>query len=161
MRMNKKNLEGKDVSVLDAAIVAGLAAIFLAIATPLIHGAMLRKHTAECARKIICAADAFDFYAAAFGCYPQSQRDPQETEKTMRGAFAVYDIDWWRNATEMGGQWNWYSSRQTSSVVISGDLISDQRMVLLDRLIDDGNLETGAFQRRGLRYHYIIKDSML
>jgi hypothetical protein len=27
--------------------------------------------------------------------------------------------------------------------------------------IDDGNLETGAFQRRCLRYYYIIRDSVL
>ena len=41
------------MSVLDAAIIAGLAAVFLATAVPLVRGAILRQHAAECARKLI------------------------------------------------------------------------------------------------------------
>jgi len=147
--------------VLNAAIIAGMVAIFLAIATPLVRGAVIRQRTAECARKIIQAADAFDFYASAFGHYPQSQQDARETEKVMRGAFAVFDIDWWESATELGGQWDWATDGQVSSVMISGRRVSDRQMVLLDRLIDDGNLKTGIFQRRGTRYHYIIRSCAL
>lgn len=147
--------------VLNTAIIAGMAAIFLAIATPLVRGAIIRQRTAECARKIIQAADAFDFYASAFGGYPQSQQDPHRTEKVMRGAFAVYDIDWWEAATELGGQWSWYHDAWSSSVVISGDRVSERQMVLLDRLLDDGDLESGLFRRYCSRYHYFIKERIL
>lgn len=149
------------VSILDVAIVAGLAAVFVAVSAPLIRGALIRQHTAECARKIIRAAEAFDFYEASFGNYPQSQQNAPELERVMRGAFAVFDIDWWKAATDLGGQWSWYSGGRTASVVISGARVSEQRMAMLDRVIDDGNLETGVFQRRGPRYHYTIKDSVL
>jgi hypothetical protein len=147
--------------VLNAAIVAGIVAIFLAIATPLVRGAVIRQRTAECARKIIQAADAFDFYAGAFGYYPQSQRDARETEKVMTGAFAVFDIDWWESATELGGEWGWFNNGKTSSVVISGDRISERKMVLLDQLLDDGDLESGLFRRCCSRYHYFIKERIL
>jgi type II secretory pathway pseudopilin PulG len=158
----KNSLKNRgEITVLDTAIVVGLMAIFAAIATPLLRGAILRQHMAECAQKVIRAADAFDLYAASFGGYPQSQRSAQETEAVMRGAFAVYEIDWWAAATDLGGQWNWYSDGRTSSVVIAGSGISESQMIRLDRLLDDGNLETGAFQHRGSRYHYIIRDSVL
>lgn len=141
--------------------MVGLVLVFMAVAVPLVRGAVLRRQTAECARKIIKAADAFDLYASSVGSYPKSQQNPCSTETAMRGAFAVFDIDWWENATELGGRWAWYSNGQTSSVVISGVGIPEQRMVLLDTLLDDGNLETGLFQRRCSRYHYVIKEHML
>lgn len=159
--MNIKRFNLRKLSILDAAIPAGLAAVFMAISVPLLRGAVLRRRTAECAGRIIRAADAFDFYAAAFGRYPESQQNPQKTEAEMRGAFAVYNIDWWAAATELGGHWSWYSNGQTSSVVISGAKIPQQQMARLDQLLDDGNLETGSFQRRASRYHYIIKDRVL
>lgn len=159
MQINPSNW--KNLSVLDAAIVAGLLFIFIAAAVPLVRGAVLRRQAAECARKIISAADAFDLYAASFGSYPQSQQDSKNTAAVMKGAFAVYDIDWWEETTELGGQWSWYSNGQASSVVISGAGIPEQRMILLDTLLDDGNLETGLFQRRCSRYHYVIKEHRL
>lgn len=150
-----------DVRVLNAAIIAGMVAIFLAVATPLVRGALIRQRTAECARKVMQAAEAFDFYASAFGSYPQSQRDVRETEKTMRGVFAIYGIDWWAEATELGGQWGWATNGQAAAVVISGRRVSGRQMAMLDRLIDDGDLQTGVFQRRDSCYRYIIKGHML
>lgn len=79
----------------------------------------------------------------------------------MKGAFARYHIDWWEASTELGGHWNWYSTGRTSAVVIAGSKISRQQMIRLDRLLDDGNLETGAFRQCGSQYHYIIKDAVL
>lgn len=156
-----KIIDWKDFSVLDGAIIAGLAAIFLAIAVPLMRGAILRQHAAECARKVIQAADAFDFYASVFSRYPQSQQNPQQTEAVMKGAFAVYDIDWWEAATELGGQWDWCSDQNGAAVVISGKRLSEHRMLLLDRLIDDGDLRTGTFQRCGSRYQYMVRAAVL
>jgi hypothetical protein len=159
--MIKTLLNWDDATVLDAAIIAGLMAVFLAVAVPVTRGAILRQHTAECARKIMRAADAFDLYARSYGAYPRSQCDRCRTESEMRGAFAACDIDWWRAATEMGGEWGWYNNGKTSSVVIAGAGIPERQMAELDKLLDDGNLETGTFQRRGSRYHYIIRDQLL
>ena len=148
--------------MLDAAIMAGLAAVFFAVATPLVRGALLRQRTAECARKIMQAADAFDFYASAVGDYPPNPGVSQKADIAMRGVFSVFNIDWWGGKTELGGQWSWFSSGKGSgSIVISGSRISEQQMAHLDVLLDDGNLETGAFQRRVGRYHYIIRDHAL
>jgi len=157
-----KKMRCKEISVLEAAIMAGLAAVFFAVATPLVRGAILRQHTAECARKIMQAADAFDFYASAAGDYPPNPGVSQKADTAMRGVFSAFNINWWDDQTELGGQWSWFSSGKGSgSVVISGPRISEQQMTRLDALLDDGNLETGAFQRRVGRYHYIIKEHAL
>ena len=58
------------MSVLDAAIFVGLISIFLAVAVPLVRGAVLRQQTAECARKMMWAVNAFDLYASAIGEFP-------------------------------------------------------------------------------------------
>lgn len=146
------------MSVLDAAIVAGVVAIFMAVATPLIQGAILRQRTAECARKIIRAVEAFDFYEAAVGT-DINRTNSDSTE--LQGALVMMDIDWWDHETDLGGRWDWYRNGQTSSVVITGSRISERQMIELDALLDDGNLETGTFQRRASRYHYIINEAVL
>ena len=160
--MNTKTINWNKIPVLDAAIMAGLVSIFLAIATPLIRGAILRQHTAECAQKIMRAAEAFDFYATAVGNYPPNPGDSKQADTTMRGVFSVFNINWWGGETELGGQWNWYNGGQgVCSVVISGPRISDRQMARLDALLDDGDLKSGAFQRHVGRYHYVIKDHIL
>lgn len=147
--------------MLNVLIVVGTIAVFLAVAVPMIRGALIRKRTVDCARKIIKAADAFDFYAGAFGEYPKSQGDPQDMEEVMKTAFEACGVNWWSAATDLGGTWSWYHNERTASVVIAAPLALEPRMVLLDKMIDDGNLQTGLFQRFGPRYHYIIKESVL
>lgn len=156
--MKTKRVRWNELSVLDAAIVAGLFAVFLAVATPLIRGALLRQRTAECARKIIRAVEAFDFYETAMGT---DLRGADSGGDVLQGALVMMEIDWWDRKTDVGGRWDWYSNGRTSSVVIAGVGIPEQQMLALDELIDDGNLETGTFQRRASRYHYIIKRTVL
>lgn len=148
--------------MLDAAIVAGVLGIFMAVAVPLVRGALIRHRTAECARKILVAAEAFDSVAAASGRYPSSGRvDGGPIPYRLRGAFERYDMDWWNRQTELGGHWGWYSNGTTPSVVISGEDLSERCMKRLDELLDDGNLETGAFLCRASRYHYVINTKVL
>lgn len=155
--MNRKWFKFENMSVLDVALLVGVTAVFLAAALPVLKGALVRHRTAECARKILIAADAFDFYAEAIGHYPCSA----ESTAGIEGAFDRLGVDWWRQHTDLGGHWCWYSNGDTSSVVISGERIPEKKMVGLDELIDDGNLETGAFQRRAARYHYILNQAVL
>lgn len=147
--------------MLDAAIIAGMLGIFLAVAVPLVRGALIRHRTAECARKILVAAEAFDLYAASSGRYPSSDSIGERMPYRLRSAFEQYDMDWWNRETELGGHWGWYSNGTAPSVVISGDDLSERCMKRLDELLDDGNLETGAFLCRASRYHYVINTKVL
>jgi hypothetical protein len=151
----------KRLSVLDVAILFGVTAVFMAAAVPLVQGAILRQRTAECARKILWATEAFDFYAQMRGGYPLSQDDPHATPGDLKGAFALYQIDWWEKETDLGGHWAWYRNGRCCSVVIAGTRLPEQAMSRLDALLDDGNLDTGLFRRYGPRYHYVIPEAVL
>ena len=149
----------KGFAVLDAAILLGVFAIFLAISVPLVRGALLRQHAAECAGKILQAADAFDLYAAAMGYYPPDQKKPDDPCHEMNGFFAFLDIDWWGQETDVGGRWEWDNGeRFARSIAIYRPHASRRQMEDLDAMIDDGNLMTGTFQRWGEKYHYILKE---
>jgi hypothetical protein len=156
--MKSSFVKWNEITLLDTATIAGVTAVFLALATPLMRGAILRQRTAECARKIMLAAEAFDFYAASVGIYPPGPGVSTQADRTMLGIFSTFHIDWWTCETELGGRWNWHSGgRDACSIVISGPGISERRMAHLDALLDDGDLNAGAFKRRGPDYFYIIK----
>ena len=146
-------------AVLDTAILLGMFAVFTAVAVPMVRGALLRKQAAECAGKILQAADAFDLYAAAMGDYPPDQKEPDEPCHEMNGFFAFFDIDWWNRETDVGGRWEWDNGdRFERSIAIYRPRASRHQMEELDAILDDGNLMTGSFQRWGAKYHYILKE---
>jgi len=143
--------------LLDVAVLTGFFAVFLAIAVPLVRGAQLRRQAAQCAGKILQAADAFDLYAGAMGYYPPDQKGPNGPCHEMNGFFAFFDIDWWNQETDMGGRWEWDNAeRFEHSIAIYRPRASRHQMERLDAAIDDGNLMTGSFQRWGAKYHYIL-----
>jgi hypothetical protein len=147
------------ITVLDVAIYIGLAAVFLAVSVPLIRGAVLRQRTAECARKMMWAADAFDQYALTRGEYPPDGGRAGDIWPCdeMNLTFVQMDIDWWGEATEMGGAWDWFSDRERGYIAIANPKAPERHMERLDRLIDDGNLDAGTFRRYGPVYCYILK----
>lgn len=159
--MKTQRLCWKELVTPDRAVVATLVVLFLLGAIPAVHGAFQKQKTAECARKVIRAAEAFDAYASACGRYPQSQHTAVQTEEAMGQIFKTFEIDWWQGETELGGQWTWYADQRSASVVIAGTGIPERQMIQLDQLLDDGNLETGLFKRCGPRYHYIIRELLL
>ncbi len=147
------------MTILDAAIYAGLAAVFLAISIPLVRGACLQRQTAECARKMILAADALDLYAAASGNYPCTGAASGDgvSGGELSDAFAMLDIDWWNESTELGGEWNWFCGSGSGTIAIFNPRVSERRMRQLDLLIDDGDLSAGLFRRYGSFYCYMLK----
>ena len=144
------------MSILDVATFVGLAAIFFAVAVPLIRGAALKNRAAECARKMMWAVDAFDSYASASGEYPPNSVGAVPCYK-MSKIFYDLEIDWWGEKTEMGGAWKWFSDDQRGFIAIFNPQASERHMKKLDMLIDDGNLDAGVFRRYGPIYCYIIK----
>jgi hypothetical protein len=158
--MKVKNQSQNGWPVLDVAICVGLIAVFFAVAVPLVRGAVVRHQTAECARKVLWAADAFDFYAASAGEYPPDGElaGARFPCAEMVETFASMQIDWWGKSPEVGGAWDWFRrGDQTGFIAISGPKASEASMRGLDRLIDDGDLYNGVFRRYGSVYCYILK----
>lgn len=149
----------KEWTILDVAISIGVVAVFTAVAVPLVRGAILRRQTAECAEKVLWAADAFDLYAARAGEYPPDSEPVGAFYpcREMNQTFYDMNIRWWGDKTELGGFWDWFRGDRTGYIAISNPRVSERSMRQLDRLIDDGNLDAGAFRRYGPIYCYILK----
>ena len=146
-------------TILDVAISVGLVAVFVAVAVPLVRGAVLRRRTAECAQKVLWAADAFDLYAAGAGEYPPDGEVAGALFpcREMIATFAAMQIDWWGESTDLGGVWDWFrKSDQTGYIAIAQPKASEAHMRQLDGLIDDGDLYNGVFRRYGSVYCYIL-----
>lgn len=157
--MKMRNVLFSNLSVLDVAIYVGLASIFLAVAVPLIRGAALQRRTAECASKLMWAADAFDQYASDTGEYPPDGEGPGAVQpcREMGRTFYELSIDWWGESTDLGGAWDWFRDKDRGFIAISNPRVSEKSMERLDRLIDDGDLDGGVFRRYGSIYCYILK----
>ncbi|QHI70836.1 hypothetical protein [Tichowtungia aerotolerans] len=120
---------------------------------------MLRRQTAECAQKVLWAADAFDQYAACMGEYPPDGElaGAQFPCAEMIQTFASMNIDWWGEATDLGGVWDWFRrGDQTGYIAITKPAVSEASMRRLDCLIDDGDLYSGMFRQYGYAYCYIL-----
>lgn len=158
--MNKScNKSGMTLTeMLLAVTILGMLALLL---IPAISLAVRSRENAECARKIQTAVQAFNLYGADTGEYPPDQNVPGETSVPAMEDyyFPYFKIDWWGDETELGGRWDWdveyHGFRR--SVSICNPTVSSEQLTEFDRLIDDGNLNTGRFRKSGTQYHYILE----
>lgn len=144
------------VEVLMVVVIIGLLSALL---VPAINLAIRGRQNAECARKLRTAVQAFELYAAEVGSYP-ADRYPGVVPPEMAGYyFPYFKIDWWDSASELGGGWDWDNGYNFDfSVSISSPTASAEQLAEFDRLIDDGNLNSGNFRKVGSQYHYILED---
>jgi len=147
------------VEVMMTVVIIGMLA---AILIPSVNLAISSRENAQCARKLHAAIEAFELYRSETGGYPPDQIVPAEMGVADMTAyyFPYYKIDWWGAATELGGRWDWDVGYHgyNFSVSIWCPTKSEEQMKDFDKLIDDGNLNTGNFRQRESQYHYILED---
>jgi prepilin-type N-terminal cleavage/methylation domain-containing protein len=145
------------VEILIAVTIIGMLAAFI---IPEIVMSLRSRENAECSRKLRTAVQAFELFSQETGGYP-ADRSPGVIPPEMADYyFPYFKIDWWGNATELGGRWDWDAGYHgfKFSVSICNPARSREQMDELDRMIDDGNLGSGSFRQVGTQYHYIIED---
>jgi type IV pilus assembly protein PilA len=101
------------------------------------------------------AYDAFAMYSIEHGRYP-----PDTTPSVMPAGMDPYLKRMrWTAKTPIGGQWDWDNGQFGSKAGISVYMppVTDAEMREIDALIDDGNLSTGAFQKRASGFIYIME----
>lgn len=143
------------VEVLMAVAIIGLLAALL---FPSINRVIRSRENAQCASHLRAAMLAFTMYRSETGSYPPDKY-PGQIPPEMIAFFAELNIDdWWSQPTELGGQWDWDNGYNFKySVSISNPTAGTEQLAEFDRLIDDGNLDTGNFRKIGTHYHYIIE----
>ena len=93
-------------------------------------------------------AQAFEAYALEQGAWPANTNAPQLIPVGMEDRLKAGD---WSKAIPGGGLWDWEGPGTTfavkAAIGIFGSNFSDARWAQIDAMIDDGNLNTGAFRK--------------
>lgn len=103
------------------------------------------KHYARC----------FTLYYEKYGEYPPDC----EPSVYPAGMEEYIDETSWTNARPLGGQWDWDNGvfGYTCGVSVFMPQVTDADMQAVDRLLDDGDLNTGAFRKRSQGFVYIVR----
>ena len=146
------------VEIMLAVIIIGMLAALL---IPAYNLAIRSRQNAECSRKLRTAVDAFQLYASEKGGYPAQQAVGSTNVTEMDSYyFPYFKINWWGNATELGGRWRWVVGYNgfDFAVAITAPGVSPTQLTDLDKMIDDGNLSAGLFRYDGTNSFFIIKE---
>ena len=102
------------------------------------------------------ASDAFQMRAMELGGYP-----PDTTPGQMPTGMAPYLAKMaWFEKTSIGGQWDWDNGQfgcKAGVSVYMPDFTDEDMQDYVDKVIDDGNLGTGAFRKRSAGFISIIE----
>lgn len=132
----------------------------MAIGSIVISGAIPRVKEAELESRATIVVNDFRSFATAFETYAQEKGGwPAETSVGVMPpemADRLGSTSWLRQ-TPMGGKYNWESDQTHGGVRIRAALsisateefpmqVNGDLLLMIDRLIDDGNLTTGMFR---------------
>jgi prepilin-type N-terminal cleavage/methylation domain-containing protein len=144
-------------TLVEIMIVVAIIGILAALGFPALNEAGNRTRARRFARDIQTAGHAFLQYAMETGQYP-ADRTPAQMPDGMAGYLWNFP---WTDETAVGGNWDWdYQQFGTeASVSVHMPNWNDDRMQLIDAVMDDGNLSTGTFRKRSGGYMYVLEES--
>ena len=154
------------MTLIEVLMVVGIVGLLSAFLVPIAKKAFEYKENSLVAHKLRTATQAFALYRSEEGSYPGDVNravvpagmaeffdyfDPKDPEaKKVR--------EWWAEATEIGGNFDWDKHGDVCSVSIVEPTRDSEQLEDLDKMIDDGNLSSGNFRAFGSRYKYILEE---
>jgi prepilin-type N-terminal cleavage/methylation domain-containing protein len=133
-------------------IVVAIIGLLAAIAIPNFVRARENSINTRYAADLRVALDAFTMYSQDNGNYPPDVQ-PGVMAQGMSSYLARMD---WLGTTVLGGRWDWDNWGYVKGVTVNGTPASQEQLIKVDAMIDDGNLETGNFRNRGGGSAYIF-----
>jgi len=158
--MEKKSSENAGFTLVELMVVIGIIAIIAAIAIPAFASFGERARLRRIASNLETFGDAFELYTMDNGCYPPDSHD--DPPNNLQNGYQTEDylpIQTWVEAPHWGGFYNWEGpdSYAYAGISLFGTTADDSVMIKLDKMMDDGDLNTGDFQKTpNGRYTYIV-----
>ncbi len=130
-----------------------IGSIVMAAAIPKVKKSELESRATIVVSDFRTFATAFEGYAQEKGTWP-AESAPGEIPPEMVGRL---NATGWQRVTPLGGQYNWENDqlhrgvRYRAALSISESAtapleVNEQLLLMIDRLVDDGNLSTGNFR---------------
>jgi prepilin-type N-terminal cleavage/methylation domain-containing protein len=146
----------KGFTLVEIMMVVAIIGLLCAIALPMFSKARAASQDTLFISSLRLATAAFEQYAFENSAYP-----PEALPAVMPAGMTNYlPKIVWTNRTPIGGYWDWDYLQFGGKIGVSvwfGDNDQDERMLEIDKKIDDGNLSSGIFQKRPGGYISIIE----
>ncbi len=141
------------VEIMIVVLIIGLLA---AMALPAFARAQRNSQNARFISDLRVFSQAFETYAMKNGSWPPNAGSGV-VPAGMSGE--LKDSAWMVPKNSIGGRWNWDRNNFGGIAVISvvNATATDLQMQLVDEKIDDGDLNTGRFQKVSGRFVYILE----
>ncbi|MDP9098356.1 MAG: type II secretion system GspH family protein [Verrucomicrobiota bacterium] len=145
-------------TLVEIMIVVAIISLLAVIALPSFLRARERTRKTKFVNALRVARDAADLYVTEHNGYP-----PDVTRGVLPAGMATYfngKFDW-TAPTSIGGKWDWDYKvfGFTAGVSVVAPDKTPEEMTEIDVMIDDGDLETGAFRQTSPgRYTWILED---
>lgn len=142
-------------SLLEIMVVVTIVGILAAIAIPAYKKLKERSVNTVVSNELRVASGALHYYAFEKGTWPPDGAGgwPQE----MTGYLPPPDR--WSLPTPIGGSWAWSlnSDDTVASLRINNHLASVAQVASLDKMVDDGDLNTGGLFTSGRNLVYVLE----
>jgi type IV pilus assembly protein PilA len=138
-------------------IIVAVIGVLVAIAIPNLRRAAMRARLTSFARNVRFCAGAFQLYLTETGVYPTNTGPntiPVGMESYLR------NVNWSR-PTAIGGHWQWLlnSGGVKAGVSVVSPMIGTRELEELDRLLDNGDLNSGVFRKfDDSTYMYVLEE---
>ena len=139
-------------------VVVALVGLLAALAIPAFQKARIEGYASRLANDFRTFAGAFEVYALEVGTWPEDGQGndlPASAEPYFKGT------TWYQTAPN-GGFWDWEVNRLGFVAAVGlteGYGLDDAIYDRLDEMIDDGDLSSGDFQKKGGRYVYVLQQN--
>lgn len=158
MLTSRHDPQRRGFTLVEILIVVVILGILAAIVVPRFAGASQDARIAAFISSLTTYADTAEYYNAREGNYPQ---DGSSGEVPI-GMEDYIDEAEWTSPTPIGGVWDAEFNDSGVSAAVGVHFFNspnpgDALMILIDERFDDGNLDSGLFQKLADdRYYYIL-----
>lgn len=161
--MKKKSSGNGGFTLIELMVVIGIIAILAAIAIPAFASFSEKARLRRIASDLKTFGDAFELYMIDNSCYPpDSHDDPPNNLKNGYRTEDYLPIVAWVGTPHWGGFYNWEGpdNYPYAGISLFGTAAEESVMINLDKMMDDGDLNTGDFQKTpNGRYTYIVDEN--
>ncbi|HET7535800.1 MAG TPA: prepilin-type N-terminal cleavage/methylation domain-containing protein [Candidatus Didemnitutus sp.] len=151
-RLSSARRRARGFTLVEIMVVVVIIGLLAAIAIPAFQRVREKARLTRVANDLRVFAQAFDTYVMEQGSWP-ADVSPGVIPAELVGRLPIT----FTQPTPLGGQYEWDNEPGLKSITLYNLNASVAMVTKLDKMIDDGNPNTGNFQYNGSEWHYLLE----